>query len=111
MLTASGVSLAHSQPAETGPSHTESQVWSPQLEESTQAAGTRVTDKALIQSIVSLDPDSFSLLDELGYASPTRLAQLSTLEVRRLAQVFRIDPDLIEQDWKATATAHLNMQS
>ena len=111
MLTASGVSLAHSQPAETGPSHTESQVWSPQLEESTQAAGTRVTDKALIQSIVSLDPDSFSLLDELGYASLTRLAQLSTSEVRRLAQVFRIDPDLIEQDWKPTATAHLNMQS
>lgn len=110
MLAASGVSPAvHDSTSEL--SEQASPLWSPQSAHTASLQGGPSTDKALIRSIVSLDAESFSLLDELGYASLIRLAQLSPSEIRRLAQVFRINPDQIEQDWKPTATAHLNMQS
>lgn len=111
MLIASGVSPANDEPTPSTPESTDSMVWTPSANVHAESAEGPSSDKALIRSIVSLDADSFSLLDELGYASLTRLAQLSESEIRRLAQVFRINPDQIEQDWKPTATAHLNLQS
>ena len=110
MLTASGVSPASLESAEAA-STPESPTWSPRSASSQPPLSITSSDEALIQSIVSLDAESFSLLDELGYASLTRLAQLSPSEIRRLAQVFRINPDQIEQYWMPTAMAHLNMQS
>lgn len=110
MLVASGVSLAADEPVHEDAGASEP-TWSPKFASQETAPGSAATDKALIRSIVSLDAESFSLLDELGYASLTRLAQLSPSEIRRLAQVFRINPEQIEQDWKPTATAHLNMKS
>ncbi len=67
-----------SQPAKPD-RHTASPEFVIRLEESTRSvAGFGDRTKALIQSIISLDPDSFSLLDEVGDRfSFTRLAQFS----------------------------------
>ena len=85
MLNASGVAAAPSTP----PDETEETV--------------------LVRDIVGLDGDSFQLLQELGYATLKKLSSLSTSETRRLAAVFRIHEQRIEQDWKPTARAHINL--
>ncbi|MDE2996161.1 MAG: hypothetical protein OXT73_05410, partial [Bacteroidota bacterium] len=72
---------------------------------------TRQDDHALIQEIVGLDEEAFQLFQELGYASLRHLARLSDTEIYRLAAIFRIPEDRIRQEWKPTATAHLNMRA
>jgi len=99
MLVASGVDLPS--PDETAPA----------LPPSGPSTGHEPAGSDLVRSIVGLDGDSFSLLQDLGYANLNRLAQLSPSEMRRLAAVFRISVDRVEQDWKPTAKAHLNLQS
>lgn len=60
-----------------------------------------------VHRIVGLDPESYALLVDLGYASLEQLASLSDAETRRLAAVFRIPPDRIRHEWTPTAKATL----
>ncbi len=127
MLTASGVSLPATDRPETAPAQeskgastvnedrdgevVESDAQATEDQETSQdgAPSKAKGEESLVRSIVGLDPDSFSLLQELGYADLTRLSGLSSSEIRRLAEVFRIRPERIEQDWKPTARAHVNL--
>lgn len=113
MLSASGVAYADDTYPEDSYSGEQGSVAPPTAPYSTPAseADEPAEDDQLIRRIVNLDADSFSLLSELGYANLRRLAGLSPSEIRRLAAVFRIKPERIEQNWKPTATAHLNMLS
>ncbi len=59
--------------------------------------------KPSLQDLAELGPDQFELLQDLGYATPERIASLNNEEISRLSSIFRIPDTTIRSAWIPSA--------
>ena len=61
--------------------------------------------RSSVVAITNLSEEQFLLLEDLGYADPNKMANLSKSEIRRLSEIFRINPQVIKTEWIPGARA------
>lgn len=64
-------------------------------------------DRSAVRGVVRLSDDQFEVLTDLGYATLDKIACLSSSEVHRLADIFKLQTSVIETDWIPNAQLQL----
>ena len=64
-------------------------------------------NRSSLPTIPGLGPDQFELLQDLGYATPEKIASLTAAEITRLSAIFRIPESQIQSAWIPAAKQRL----